>query len=90
MGIVRDSPSKAESERRHSGERQGADASVDTQFEWKAGASTGNRDDDGDEVFEAEMTLANRHLMTYRMILGRPAMRGRFIVDPSKSYQFGE
>ena len=44
----------------------------------------------GDEVFEAEMTLANRHLMAYRMILGRSAMRGRFIVDPSKSYQFGE
>jgi len=44
----------------------------------------------GDEVFEAEITLANRHLMAYRMILGRSAMRVRFVVDPSKSYQFGE
>jgi hypothetical protein len=42
------------------------------------------------EEFEAEMTLANRHLMAYRMILGRSAMRGRFVIDPSKSYQFGE
>lgn len=41
------------------------------------------------ETFQAEMTLANRHLMAYRMILGRSAMRGRFIVDPGKSYVFG-
>ena len=44
----------------------------------------------GGETFEAEMTLANRHLMAYRMILGRSAMRGRFTIDPGKSYQFGE
>ncbi|HJP28734.1 MAG TPA: RimK/LysX family protein, partial [Dehalococcoidia bacterium] len=42
------------------------------------------------EVFEAELTLANRHLMAYRMILGRSAMRGRFTIDPGKSYLFGE
>lgn len=44
----------------------------------------------GSEVFEAEMTLTNRHLMAYRMILGRSAMRGRFTIDPGKSYLFGE
>jgi len=44
----------------------------------------------GGEEFEAEMTLANRHLMAYRMILGRSAMRGRFTIDPGKSYLFGE
>jgi hypothetical protein len=44
----------------------------------------------GGETFKAEMTLANRHLMAYRMILGRSAMRGRFTIDPGKSYQFGE
>jgi len=44
----------------------------------------------GGAVFKAEMTLANRHLMAYRMILGRSAMRGRFMVDPGKSYIFGE
>ncbi len=42
------------------------------------------------EEFEAEMTLANRHLMAYRMILGRSAMRGRFSIAPGKSYVFGE
>jgi hypothetical protein len=42
------------------------------------------------EEFIAELTLANRHLMAYRMILGRSAMRGRFIIDPGKSYLFGE
>jgi hypothetical protein len=44
----------------------------------------------GGAVFKAEMTLANRHLMAYRMILGRSAMRGRLMVDPGKSYIFGE
>ena len=44
----------------------------------------------GGAVFKAEMTLANRHLMAYQMILGRSAMRGRFMADPSKSYIFGE
>lgn len=44
----------------------------------------------GGEEFKAELTLANRHLMAYRMILGRSAMRGRFIIDPGKSYLFGE
>ncbi len=44
----------------------------------------------GGEEFKAELTLANRHLMAYRMILGRSAMRGRFVIDPGKSYLFGE
>ncbi|NQW19377.1 MAG: ATP-dependent zinc protease [Chloroflexi bacterium] len=44
----------------------------------------------GGESFKAEMTLANRHLMAYRMILGRSALRGRFIIDPSKSYLHGD
>jgi ribosomal protein S6--L-glutamate ligase len=44
----------------------------------------------GGEAFVAELTLANRHLMAYRMILGRSAVRGRFTIDPAKSYLFGE
>jgi hypothetical protein len=44
----------------------------------------------GGETFVTELTLANRHLMAYRMILGRSALRGRFTIDPGKSYLFGE
>ncbi|MDA1280606.1 MAG: RimK/LysX family protein [Chloroflexi bacterium] len=44
----------------------------------------------GGEIWQTEITLANRYLMAYRMILGRSALRGRFIVDSGRSYQFGE
>ncbi len=40
----------------------------------------------GDEEWEAEFTLTNRDKMSYRMILGRSALRGRFIVDSGRSY----
>ena len=40
----------------------------------------------GDEVWEAEFTLTNRDSMSYRMILGRSALRGRFTVDSGLSY----
>ena len=39
---------------------------------------------------EAELTLANRDTMGYRMLLGRRAVRGRFIVDPGRSYVCGK
>lgn len=42
------------------------------------------------KTWTAEMTLTNRSQMSYRMILGRQAMRNRFMVDPGKSYVFGE
>ncbi|MCD8497391.1 MAG: RimK/LysX family protein [Alphaproteobacteria bacterium] len=39
---------------------------------------------------EAELSLTARHKMTFRMLLGRDAMRkARFVVDPSKSFQLG-
>ena len=36
--------------------------------------------------FPIELTLTNRDEMGFRMLLGRSAMRGRFVVDPSRSF----
>jgi hypothetical protein len=44
----------------------------------------------GDECFAAELTLTDRETMRFRMLLGRTAMRGRFQVDPGKSYMLGK
>ena len=43
-----------------------------------------------DETFPVELTLANRDEMGFRMLLGREAMRRRFLVDPSGSYYNGK
>jgi len=37
-----------------------------------------------------EVTLVNRDVMGYRMLLGRQAMRNKFIVDPGKSFLQGD
>ncbi len=42
------------------------------------------------EVFEAEVTLTDRESMKFRMLLGRNALKRRFIVDSSKSFLSGK
>jgi hypothetical protein len=43
----------------------------------------------GGLTWDIEMTLTNRDIMKFRMLLGRTAMKDRIIVDPGKSYIFG-
>ncbi|MCB9569200.1 MAG: ATP-dependent zinc protease [Myxococcales bacterium] len=40
----------------------------------------------GAESLTIELTLTNRALMGFRMLLGREAVRHRFLVDPGASY----
>ncbi|WP_456085772.1 30S ribosomal protein S6--L-glutamate ligase [Microbulbifer bruguierae] len=44
----------------------------------------------GGSVWDIELTLTNRDSMGYRMLLGREAMMGRMLVDPSESFCLGE
>jgi hypothetical protein len=40
----------------------------------------------GNQVWPIELTLTNRDAMGFRMLLGRQAIRHRFLVDPGRSY----
>ena len=40
----------------------------------------------GEQVWSIEITLTNRDLMSFRMLLGRQAIRKRFLVDSGKSF----
>ena len=42
------------------------------------------------ESFEIELTLTNRDAMGFRMLIGRQALRGRFVVDSSTSFVNGK
>lgn len=40
----------------------------------------------GDHFFDAEFSLADRSDMKFPILIGRTALRKRFVVDPSRSY----
>lgn len=40
----------------------------------------------GGRCWPIDLTLASRDQMGFRMLLGREAVRGRFLVDPKRSY----
>jgi hypothetical protein len=42
------------------------------------------------QCWPIELTLASRDAMGFRMLLGRQAIRARFLVDPSRSYFAGK
>jgi hypothetical protein len=44
----------------------------------------------GGKQFDIELTLTNRDNMKFRMLLGRRALEGRFLVNSAKSYLTGE
>ena len=44
----------------------------------------------GDRQWPAEVTLTDRDTMRFRMLLGRTAMKHRFIVNPDASYLAGK
>ena len=44
----------------------------------------------GSTVHTAEVTLTNRDNMGFRMLIGRTAMKGQYLVDPGKSYLNGK
>lgn len=43
-----------------------------------------------DQRWSIELTLTRRDEMGFRMLLGRQAVRGRFLVDPGRSYVGGK
>ena len=43
----------------------------------------------GSVIWPIELTLANRDLLGFRVLLGREAIRGRFLVDPISSFLAG-
>lgn len=44
----------------------------------------------GSHRWKIEVTLSDRELMGFRMLIGRTALRNRFMVDPNRSYCAGD
>ncbi|MDO9180808.1 MAG: RimK/LysX family protein [Bacteriovorax sp.] len=40
----------------------------------------------GKSEFEIEITLINRDLMGFKMLIGREALNGRYLINPARSY----
>ncbi|MEN8956900.1 MAG: RimK/LysX family protein [Flavobacteriales bacterium] len=40
----------------------------------------------GEDTFEIELSLANRNTMKFKMLLGRQAMSGRYLINPGKTH----
>jgi hypothetical protein len=43
----------------------------------------------GDEIWPVELTLSNRDQMGFRALVGRTAIRERYLVDPGSSFLLG-
>lgn len=44
----------------------------------------------GDSLIRTEVTLTDRDTMIFRVLLGRTALRGKYVVHPGKSYMQGK
>ena len=44
----------------------------------------------GDRAWDIDISLTSRENMRFRMLLGREALAGTFLVDPSASYRIGK
>jgi len=44
----------------------------------------------GEQTWPIEVTLTNRDTMSFRMLLGRTALRNRFIINPAKQCLMGK
>ena len=44
----------------------------------------------GQDTWPIELTLTDRDTMRFRMLLGRTAINGRYLVDPKRSYVAGK
>ena len=44
----------------------------------------------GKKLYSIEVTLVNRDLMGFRLLLGRSAIKNRYLVDPGKSFLLEE